>query len=343
MFDKTGTLTKGQLSVSRMLSAGRLNEVQSLAIAQALEQQSEHPIAHAILNHMLLDGPVSALDVKVQQRVNRIGHGVSAQIEFDGETQVWALGKAAFVSEIAGNLPETFAHIDHTGGIIFLGNQSGFQTAFLLEDQIKDSAAEMLQKLKQHGIRLHLLSGDRQAAVAQVAQELGLDAYRAEATPEDKLAYVENLQKQGRKVMMIGDGINDAPVLAQADVSAAVATSADVARDGADVVLLNDDLNVLPVMMKQARRTHQIIRQNLTWASAYNLVAAGRVWLRYPVDRRARHEFQLAAGVGQCLEIVENQKGRLKTANSLLKRKNTPCLKPLFIHTSPSRPPLPAA
>ncbi|MDU5727922.1 MAG: heavy metal translocating P-type ATPase, partial [Neisseria sp.] len=273
VFDKTGTLTKGQLSVSRMLSAGRLNEVQALAVAQALEQQSEHPIARAILNHTLLDGPVSALDVKVQQRVNRIGHGVSAQIELDGKTQVWALGKAAFVSEIAGNLPETFAHIDHTGGIIFLGNQSGFQTAFLLEDQIKDSAAEMLQNLKQHGIRLHLLSGDRQAAVAQVAQELGLDAYRAEATPEDKLAYVENLQKQGRKVMMIGDGINDAPVLAQADVSAAVATSADVARDGADVVLLNDDLNVLPVMMEQARRTHQIIRQNLTWASAYNLVA----------------------------------------------------------------------
>lgn len=244
-----------------MLSAGRLNEAQALAVAQALEQQSEHPIARAILNHTLSDGPVSAFDVKVQQRVNRIGHGVSAQIEFDGETQVWTLGKAAFVSEIAGNLPEDFAHIDHTGGIIFLGNQSGFQTAFLLEDQIKDSAAEMLQNLKQHSIRLHLLSGDRQAAVAQVAKELGLDAYCAEATPEDKLSYVENLQKQGRKVMMIGDGINDAPVLAQADVSAAVATSADVARDGADVVLLNDDLNVLPVMMEQARRTHQIIRQ----------------------------------------------------------------------------------
>ena len=131
VFDKTGTLTKGQLSVSRMLSAGRLNEAQALAVAQALEQQSEHPIARAILNHTLSDGPVSALDVKVQQRVNRIGHGVSAQIELDGETQVWALGKAAFVSEIAGNLPEIFAHIDHTGGIIFLGNQSGFQTAFV--------------------------------------------------------------------------------------------------------------------------------------------------------------------------------------------------------------------
>ena len=310
VFDKTGTLTKGQLSVSRMLSAGRLNEAQALAIAQTLEQQSEHPIARAILNHTLSDDPVSALDVKVQQRVNRIGHGVSAQIELDGETQVWALGKAAFVSEIAGNLPETFAHIDHTGGIIFLGNQSGFQTAFLLEDQIKDSAAEMLQNLKQHGIRLHLLSGDRQAAVAQVAQELGLDAYRAEATPEDKLAYVESLQKQGRKIMMIGDGINDAPVLAQADVSAAVATSADVARDGADVVLLNDDLNVLPVMMEQARRTHQIIRQNLTWASAYNLVAVPLAVFGYvtPWIAALGMSFSSLLVLGNALRLLKTKK-----------------------------------
>ena len=85
----------------------------------------------------LSDGPVSALDVKVQQRVNRIGHGVSAQIEFDGEIQVWALGKAAFVSEIAGNLPEAFAHIDHTGGIIFLGNQSGFRRPFCWKTKSK--------------------------------------------------------------------------------------------------------------------------------------------------------------------------------------------------------------
>ena len=168
----------------------------------------------------------------------------------------------------------------------------------------------MLHNLKQHGIRLHLLSGDRQAAVAQVAQELGLDAYRAEATPEDKLAYVENLQKQGRKVMMIGDGINDAPVLAQADVSAAVATSADVARDGADVVLLNDDLNVLPVMMEQARRTHQIIRQNLTWASAYNLVAVPLAVLGYvtPWIAALGMSFSSLLVLGNALRLLKTKK-----------------------------------
>ena len=100
-----------------------------------------------------------------------------------------------------------------------------------------------------------------------------MDAARAEATPEDKLAYVETLQRQGAKVLMIGDGINDAPVLAAAEVSMAVAGGADVAREGADVVLLNDSLAVVPMAVAQARRTHTIIRENLIWSTVYNLIA----------------------------------------------------------------------
>ena len=125
------------------------------------------------------------------------------------------------------------------------------------------------------------MSGDREAAVAHVAQTLALDAHHAEATPEDKLNYVESLQKQGRKVLMVGDGINDAPVLAQADVSVAVAGGADVARDGADVVLLNDDMRIMPQMLDQARRTRRIIQQNLSWATAYNLIAVPLAVLGY--------------------------------------------------------------
>lgn len=278
VFDKTGTLTRGELSVSRIIALGRLNNEDGLAIAQALEQQSEHPIARAILNHApdntFSDGLI------VGQRVNRVGHGVSAQITFGGQTQIWALGRAEFVAEIAGALPEA-AHIGHNGSMVFLGNQSGFQTAFLLEDEIKAGAAEMLADLKAKGIRLHLLSGDREAAVAHVAQTLALDAHHAEATPEDKLNYVESLQKQGRKVLMVGDGIDNAPVLAQADVSVAVAGGADVARDGADVVLLNDDMRIMPQMLDQARRTRRIIQQNLSWATAYNLIAVPLAVLGY--------------------------------------------------------------
>ena len=278
VFDKTGTLTKGELSVSRIIGLGRLKNDEALAVAQALERQSEHPVAWAILRCLLSDG---LPHIRVGQRVNRVGHGVSAQIDVGGKTLVWALGRAGFVAETAGALPPDAAHIAHDGSMVFLGNSEGFQTAFLLEDGIKDGAAGMAAELKKRGMRLHLLSGDRTAAVAHVAAQLGLDEYRAEAAPEDKLAYVEGLQRQGRKVLMVGDGINDAPVLARADVSAAVAGGADVARDGADVVLLGDDMGVLPLMIDQAVRTRAVIRQNLSWASAYNIIAVPLAVLGY--------------------------------------------------------------
>ena len=310
VFDKTGTLTKGQLSVSRIINLGRLKTEEALAAAQALEHQSEHPIARAILNHTLSDDPNHAPAYTVSQRVNRIGQGVSAQMTYKDETQVWALGRADFVAGIAGVLPDEAAGIQHAGSMVFLGNQSGFQAVFLLEDQIKDSAAAMLDILKQQGIRTHLLSGDRTNAVAQVAQALGLDTYRAEATPEDKLAYVEDLQKQGRKVLMVGDGINDAPVLAQADVSAAVAAGADVARDGADLVLLNDDLNILPATIAQARRTREIIRQNLAWASAYNIIAVPLAVLGYVKPWIAALGMSLSSlfVVGNALRLLKKRK-----------------------------------
>ena len=278
VFDKTGTLTKGELSVSRIIGLGRLKNDEALAVAQALERQSEHPVARAILRCPLSDG---LPHIRVGQRVNRVGHGVGAQIDVGGKTLVWALGRAGFVAETAGALPPDVAHIAHDGSMVFLGNSEGFQTAFLLEDGIKDGAAGMAAELKKRGMRLHLLSGDRTAAVAHVAAQLGLDEYRAEAAPEDKLAYVEGLQRQGRKVLMVGDGINDAPVLARADVSAAVAGGADVARDGADVVLLGDDMGVLPLMIDQAVRTRAVIRQNLSWASAYNIIAVPLAVLGY--------------------------------------------------------------
>ena len=278
VFDKTGTLTKGELSVSRIIGLGRLKNDEALAVAQALEWQSEHPVARAILRCPLSDG---LPHIRIGQRVNRVGHGVSAQIDIGGKTLVWALGRAGFVAETAGALPPDVSHIAHDGSMVFLGNSEGFQTAFLLEDGIKDGAAGMAAELKKRGMRLHLLSGDRTAAVAHVAAQLGLDEYRAEAAPEDKLAYVEDLQRQGRKVLMVGDGINDAPVLARADVSAAVAGGADVARDGADVVLLGDDMGVLPLMIDQAVRTRAVIRQNLSWASAYNIIAVPLAVLGY--------------------------------------------------------------
>ncbi|WP_304673355.1 heavy metal translocating P-type ATPase [Neisseria polysaccharea] len=278
IFDKTGTLTRGNPTVSRISLLSGTDEAFVLAVAQALEQQSEHPLARAILNHRVSDGMIP--DIRVGQRLNHVGEGVGAQLTVDGETQVWALGRAAYVAKIAGEPPQD-EQSSESGSAVYLGNQLGFQAVFYLQDPLKEGAEEVVRKLKRQHLTLHLLSGDRETAVAETARALGIAHYRAQAMPEDKLEYVKALQKEGKKVLMIGDGINDAPVLAQADTSAAVAGGTDIARDGADIVLLNEDLNTVPHMLAQAGRTRQIIRQNLSWASAYNIIAVPLAVLGY--------------------------------------------------------------
>ena len=276
VFDKTGTLTQGKLAISHIYAfanhqlydettfSGCPGEL--IAIAQALEHQSEHPIAQAFFR-LPHDAPLA-----VTQRQNHIGQGITAQIA----QQTWAIGRADFVAQIAPSAPqrqpENLPDGLPAGSIIMLGNEHGFQAAFILRDETKPHAAAMLAELHARGIATHVLSGDHPGAVNQLADQLAIARRRAQATPEDKLAYVQALQNQGKRVLMLGDGINDAPVLAAANVSLAVAGSADVAREGADVILLQDDLALIPRLLRQARRTRRVIRQNLIWASVYNLI-----------------------------------------------------------------------
>lgn len=267
VFDKTGTLTQGRLHIRQTLPLARNPHAD--AVAKLLEAQSEHPIAQAFFR---LPEPPQPEQLTAAQRLNRVGQGVSAHITLNGNTQIWSLGRPEYVAETAGPIPPALADFMQQGSVIALGNQQGFQAAYLLSDEIKADAAAAVARLRQQGLELHLLSGDRQAAVAALAGSLNINHYRSEATPEEKLAYVQQLQQQGKRVFMVGDGINDAPVLAAADISAAVSGSADVARDGADIVLLNDKLDALPAALTQAQRTHRIIRQNLIWASLYNLI-----------------------------------------------------------------------
>ncbi len=267
VFDKTGTLTQGRLTVGKVVQLGQ--SPHPIAVAKLLEAQSEHPIASAIVAL-----PDDTLPEKhsVSQRVQRVGHGVSAQIDINGSKHIWAIGRPEYVAEISGSLPAQLLELMQQGSVIALGNQEGFQAAFTLQDKVKPAVADLLAKLKQQGISGHILSGDNKASVASLAHSLGIEHMCAQAAPEDKLAYVRRLQRQNKRVLMMGDGINDAPVLAAADVSIAVAGSADVAREGADVVLLNDDLSALDTALQQAARTKIIIRQNLIWATVYNFL-----------------------------------------------------------------------
>lgn len=270
VFDKTGTLTAGKLSVLQFENySGSLNDNKLIEIAQLLEQHSEHPIAQAIIH---FGQTKHSGNIQIHNTINKIGQGISARIRWNNDEQIWAIGKPDFVAEIAGKLPEKLLQLAQQGSVIALGNQHGFQAAFLLHDMIKPDTADMLSQLARQNITLHILSGDNEAAVSQLAQQLNIKNYRAAATPEDKLTYVQQLQAKDNRVLMLGDGVNDAPVLAIADVAVAVAGSADVAREGADVVLLNDDFAALPLMLSQSKRTQLIIKQNLYWATGYNLL-----------------------------------------------------------------------
>lgn len=269
VFDKTGTLTQGKLTVTQIqILSNQYNQDQLIAIAQQLEQYSEHPIAQAILR---LNSNYTPPETQLlQHHKNHIGHGISA-INIQ-QSITWAIGQPNFVAQYAGKIPSLIHELNQQGSIIVLGNTEGFQAAFLLQDKPKEHTTEVLSNLTHHKIQLHILSGDNEATVNQLADKLNIAHRQATATPADKLNYVRHLQSQNKHVLMLGDGINDAPVLAVADVSIAVAGSADVAREGADILLLNDDLSALPTMLQQAKRTQHIIRQNLIWATLYNFI-----------------------------------------------------------------------
>jgi P-type Cu2+ transporter len=259
VFDKTGTLTHGQLSLRRVVPLGGRSAEEVSALAAALEAGSEHPIARVLRE--AASSPLNASQIR-----NTPGGGVAGTI--DGRE--YRLGSPRFATR-TGSPPAP----DSSGGEswVALADQSGLLAWFALADTLRPDAAASLVALQQQGLRLHLVSGDAEATVRRIAQQLGISEWRAGALPEDKLAYVKALQAQGRIVAMVGDGINDAPVLAGAQVSIAMGEGADVAQAAADMVMLGGRLATLADGVALARKTQQIIRQNLAWALGYNLIA----------------------------------------------------------------------
>lgn len=258
VFDKTGTLTRGKLALLAVEPAEGYSSEIVLRMAASLEAASEHPIAEAIKRAAI--HPVQS----AESPVNHPGEGVEGVI--DGKP--YRLGKPAFAGVV---LPETTSHPAATW--LALTGPDGLAGWLVLGDEIRGDATDAIASLKSQGIRVHLLSGDNCSAVERVASSLGIDQVRAEALPDDKLAYVKALQSEGRIVAMVGDGINDAPVLAQAQVSIAMGEGTDVAQAAADMVMLGNRLRALSDGVDIARKTRAIIHQNLAWALGYNLIA----------------------------------------------------------------------
>lgn len=254
IFDKTGTLTEGRLTLRAVQPLGELDGERCLALAAALENRSEHPIARAFGR---APQPAEAVE-------SHPGLGLEGVV--DG--QRLRIGQAAFVCALSGQ-PAPAIPNEH-GQWLLLGDARGPLAWLVLDDRLRDDAPALLQACRERGWRTLLLSGDSSPMVQSVAAELGIDEVHGGLRPDDKLAILRQLHGEGRHVLMLGDGVNDVPVLAAADISVAMGSATDLAKTSADAVLLSNRLDSLVQAFVLARRTRRVIVENLVWAGLYN-------------------------------------------------------------------------
>lgn len=265
IFDKTGTLTTGIFGVTRIGSfLPNLTNNDLLAITAALEQNSEHPIATGILT----EAKAQNISIPIVENFQAItGKGVSGKVNGKNVLVV----SPGYLRENNLNIPEgAVADASETVVFVLIDNQlAGF---IALADQIRESSAEAIQILKSQGIKTFMLTGDNQKVAETVSQKLGMTGFIAEVLPHQKLEKIKEQQQKGEFVAMTGDGVNDAPALAQADVGIAIGSGTDVAAETADIILVNSDPKDVASLIQFGRATHQKMVQNLIWATAYNAI-----------------------------------------------------------------------
>ncbi len=279
--DKTGTLTEGKPKLTKIITTGGQSDDQILAMAASLEQGSAHPLAEAIV------AAAKDRDLKLSKTQNFQSHsgmGVSGEVT----KQTISLGNAKMMQSVgahAADLEEQANTMRAEGAtVMFVSVDKALAGLLVVTDPIKKSADEAVKALHKEGLKIIMATGDHQSTAQAVADTLGIDQVFAGVMPEDKAALIKNLQEQGHRVAMAGDGVNDSPALAQADVGIAMGTGADVAVESAGVTLLRGDLRGIVRARRLAEYTMKNIRQNLFFAFAYNAlgvpVAAG---ILYPL------------------------------------------------------------
>lgn len=258
VFDKTGTLSQDQQTISAIQTHEQYTPTQALNIAAQLANFSLHPLSKAIVRTAgVLTEPVK-IDIKDVEEVP--GSGVMA----NSSIGTLKLGSSAFCG--LQNLDRMAASSVH------LISEHGWIASFMFEESMKADVGVSVQALKQQGIDVQLLSGDNQEAVDSFARKAGITLARGACSPQDKLQHMQSLQQQGRQVAMIGDGLNDGPILALANVSIAMGQAVPLAQAQSDFVVMNNEVPMIVVLLNEAKRTMRIVKQNLMWAVVYNLV-----------------------------------------------------------------------
>jgi Cu2+-exporting ATPase len=268
ILDKTGTITEGNPKVIGAFYGEKWNEEDAAAI-KAIESKSEHPLAIAISDYFEKIIPENNLsDFR-----SETGKGVSAKV---GEN-TFRIGTSKWLSslrvDITGPLvKESSLALEEGAIVVFAAKNTELVAVFKIADPIKPTSIQAIQELKQMGISIHMLTGDQIKTASWVAKETGIDHFKAEMLPQDKAAYLKELQSKGNHVAMAGDGINDSEALSLADLSIAMGKGTDIAMEVAEVTLVHSDLSQIPKTLQLTKKTVKIIRQNLFWAFIYNII-----------------------------------------------------------------------
>jgi Cu+-exporting ATPase len=309
VLDKTGTLTVGRPALDQVLTVSRWTQAEVLSLAAGIERHSEHPLARAIVEGANALG-LAPVDVGDFQSLP--GQGVKGM----WGTRAIALGNHALMEQIGADTAvvenEVNALRSRGRSVMFVAVDGALTGAIAVGDPIKDSTPAALEALKSDGLRIVMLTGDARATAEAVAKELSIDTVIAEVKPADKAAVIERLQREGRRVGMAGDGVNDAPALAQADVGIAMGTGTDIAMESAQVTLVKGDLTGIVRARHLSRATVRNIRQNLGFAFGYNAlgipIAAGVLyapfgWLLSPLIAALAMSLSSVSVIGNALRL----------------------------------------
>lgn len=268
IFDKTGTLTKDHIEVNSISHRAGLSETLALAIAGAIAENSMHPISRALFSASRTQVNQHHTTIELSDIQEQVGAGVSATLvansvyseHVHGQIK---LGSAKYCGIKVG---DTFTQQ------VYLADERGWLATFNLQEKIKSNVAKAIQRLKEMRLDIELLSGDQSHSVIKTAKEIGIVQFQSACSPLDKLMRLQALKQQEKKVLMVGDGLNDGPILASAHVSIAMGKGVPLTLAHADYILLNGDVSQIPELIQHAQKTMVVIKQNIAWAIVYNLV-----------------------------------------------------------------------